>query len=75
MILKIKKQFSDLRKLVLSSGFKYRWGIRIKDFGERVGHINIFGLFFLSWVAGPIIGFGLKMKDAVLSRPIVNGVA
>lgn len=71
MILKIKNFIAELR----SNGFKYRWGIRIKDFGERLGHIRIFGFHFLNWLAGPVVGIGLKIKDSVLCRPIIGKVA
>ena len=43
-------------------GFIYRWGIRIKECGERIGHVKIRGVFIFGWIAGPIITIGLKIK-------------
>jgi len=52
-------------KMIFSKGFIYRWGVRVKDFGERLGHIKVFRIFILSWVARPISNLGLKIKDSV----------
>jgi len=56
---------------MFSTGFKYQWAIRIKDFGERIGHFNVFGFHFLNWLASPIIGLGLRTRDKVLGYTIV----
>jgi hypothetical protein len=53
-----------------SKGFIYRWGMRIKDFGERVGHVNICGVFILGRLSDWIVRKGLAMKESVLSCPI-----
>jgi hypothetical protein len=75
MILRIKNFIAELIKEVNSFGFKYRWGIRIKDFGERLGHIRFFRFHFLNWLAGPVINTGLRIKDSVLYRPVIGKVA
>lgn len=59
----------------ISKGFIYRWGIRIKDFGERVGHIKIRGVFILGWLSIPIVRIGLVVKDSVLGGPISELIA
>ena len=51
---------------IFSKGFIYRTGIRIKNFGERVGHVKIHGVFIFSWLSGWIVNKGLAMKDSVL---------
>ena len=53
---------------MLSKGTIYRWGERIKDFGECVGHVKIFNVFILGWLADPIIAKGKKIRDSVLKR-------
>ena len=70
MFNKLKQRVIELKKLIFSKGFKFRWGVRIKDFGERISHANILGWFFLGWLADPIIAWGLRIKEAVLSTPI-----
>lgn len=55
---------------MFSKGFIYRTGVRIKDFGERVGHIKIRGVFIFGWIADRIIRKGFAMKESVLSCPI-----
>jgi hypothetical protein len=55
---------------LFSKGTVYRTGMRIKDFGERVVHIKIFGCFVFHRLSGWIVGKGLKMKDSVLGCPI-----
>ena len=55
---------------ILSKGFIYRTGVRIKEIGERVGHINILGVFIFNQLSGWIVSKGLAMKDSVLGCPI-----
>ena len=57
---------------MFNKGFIFRWGMRIKDCGERIGHVNIFGIPILGWLADPIISVGLKIKDSVLSYPLID---
>jgi len=54
----------------ISKGFIYRWGMRIKDFGERVGHVKIHSVFILGWLSCLIVPIGLAIKNSVLSCPI-----
>jgi hypothetical protein len=67
IILKIIK---EIIKEINSIGFKYRWGIRIKEIGERIGHIKIRGVFIFNWLAGPVIKAGLKIKNSALGYTI-----
>jgi len=55
---------------IFSKGFVYRWGMRIKDFGERLGHIKIYGVFIFNKLSDSITRKGLAIKDSVLSCPI-----
>jgi len=55
---------------IISKGFIYRWGMRIKDFGERVGHVKIRSVFILGWLADLIVPVGIRIKNSVLSYPI-----
>lgn len=55
---------------IFSKGFIYRWGMRIKDFGERVGHVKIRGVFILGRLSDWITHIGLAIKDSVLSCPV-----
>lgn len=55
--------------MLFSTGFKYRLGVRIKDFGERICHINILG-----WFSSPIIAKGLQIKNSVLDSPVIRKV-
>jgi hypothetical protein len=58
--------------MILSSGFVYRWGVRIKDFGERMAHKKIFGIPALRWCCGPVIALGLALKDSAMNCPVVD---
>jgi len=58
--------------MIFSKGFIYRTGMRIKDFGERVGHVKIGRVFILGWLSGWITSMGLAMKDSVLCCPIAE---
>ena len=57
-------------KAMFSRGTIYRWGQRIKDFGERVGHVKIRGVFIFSRLSGWIVDKGLAIKDSVHGCPI-----
>ena len=47
--------------VIFSNGFVYRWGQRIKEFGERIGCCPVLRLF-----SGPVIGLGLRIRDRAL---------
>ena len=51
--------------MILSEGTVFRNGMRIKDFGERVGHVKVFGKFIFHRLSGWIVGKGLDMKNSV----------
>jgi len=48
--------------MIVSRGCIYRWGVRIKELGERIGHVKVRGCFILDWLAAPIIAIGLSIK-------------
>ena len=54
----------------MSKGSVWRLGQQIKDFGERMGHIRMFGIHFLNWIAGPVISLGLAIRDSVMHCPM-----
>jgi len=56
--------------MIFSKGAIYRLGQRIKDRGERIGHVRMFGIHFLNLVAGPVISLGLAIRGAVANCPI-----
>jgi hypothetical protein len=56
--------------MIFSNGFIYRWGIRTKEFGERVAHKRVLGIPVLRWCCGPVIALGLAVKDLAMSRPV-----
>jgi hypothetical protein len=58
--------------MIFSKGFVYRWGVRIKDFGERMAHKIVLGIPVLRWCCGPVIALGLAIKDSVMNRPIAG---
>ena len=51
-------------------GFIFRTGVRIKDFGERMGHVRIFGFHVFNWFCGLVIRLGLTVRDSVRNCPI-----
>jgi len=55
---------------IISKGFIFRWGMRIKDFGERVGHVKIRRVFVFGWLADLIVPIGLAIKNSVLGCPL-----
>jgi len=61
--------------IFISKGFIYRLGMRIKDFGERVGHVKVCGVFILGWLSAPIARKGLSIEDSVLGSPIYELIA
>lgn len=50
---------------MLSKGCLYRWGQRIKDFGERMACYPVVRLF-----SGPLIHLGYAIKNGVLNRTV-----
>jgi hypothetical protein len=59
-------------KFKFSKGFIFRWGMRIKDFGERMAHKKIFGILVLRWCCDPVIVLGLAIRDSVMDCPIAD---
>jgi len=51
-------------------GFIYRRAIAIKNTGERLAHIKIFGIRPLFWASSPVIMLGLAMRDWISKYPI-----
>jgi hypothetical protein len=55
---------------IFSKGFIYRTGMRIKDIGERVGHVKICGVFIFSRFSKWITLKGLNIKESVSNCPV-----
>ena len=51
-------------------GFIYRRAVGLKDFGERLSHIKVFGIRVFWWPSGLLIGLGLALRDRVFKYPI-----
>lgn len=47
-------------------GFIYRWGIRIKNLGERMAFFLVAGIPVLRWACGPFITLGKWLSYSVL---------
>ena len=54
----------------MKKGSIWRLGQRIKDYGERIGHVRLFSVHFLNCLAGPVINLGLAIKGKVDNCPI-----
>ena len=52
------------------AGFIYRRAVAIKEFGERLAHIRVFGIRPLYWLSGPVIRTGLALREWVSKYPI-----
>jgi hypothetical protein len=50
-------------KMKISKGFIFRWGMRIKDFGERLRHIRIFDIRVFGWCWRSIRNLGYAIRD------------
>ena len=55
---------------MFSSGFVYRLGVGVKEFGERMARIKLFGVPLFRWCCDPFIRRGLAIKDAALKRAV-----
>jgi len=51
-------------------GNVYRFGVAVKEFGERLAHKRILGIPVLRWCCGTVIGLGLAIRDLVIDCPI-----
>lgn len=56
--------------MIMSKGFIYRWGQRIKEFGERMAHVRLFGIPLFRWCSDPVIVLGRRIKNSVLGCPV-----
>jgi hypothetical protein len=65
--LQIKKLYG---RGIMSKGSIYRFGVCVKEFGERIGHVRLFGIHFLNWFAWLVIRLGLAIKDSVRNNSI-----
>ena len=55
---------------IFKTGFAYRTGIRIKEFGERMAHVRVSGIPLFRWCCGPVIGLGLAIKNSARGCPV-----
>ena len=46
--------------MIISKGAAYRFGVRLKERGERMGH---YGIPVLSWIGNLLIRLGLAIRD------------
>jgi hypothetical protein len=51
-------------------GVWYRLGVRIKDFGERMAPVRLFGIPVLRPFSGPVISLGYAVKEWGMAGPI-----
>jgi hypothetical protein len=51
-------------------GFIFRCGQGIKDFGEGMSHVKIFGIPVLRPFCGPVISLGLAIRNGAMKRPV-----
>jgi hypothetical protein len=51
-------------------GFIFRRGIDIKEFGECLAHVKVFGIRPLIWASGLFIGLGLALCDWISKYPV-----
>jgi hypothetical protein len=56
--------------MIISKGFVYRWGQRVKDLGERMAHVRVLGAPVFRWCCGPVISLGRGIKNSALGCPI-----
>ena len=54
----------------MNKGSIYRLGVKIKEFGERMGHTKVFRLPLLSLLCSLVIRFGLAVRDSVRNCPV-----
>ena len=52
-------------KKMFSKGDIYRFGVAVKEFGERMGRLPV-----LRWFCQPVIKRGLAIKESVSGCPI-----
>jgi len=51
-------------------GFIYRFGVSVKEFGERMAHVRVCGVHPFIWCSGPVIGLGLAVVKVASGFPI-----
>ena len=54
------------REGIMKRGFCYRFGVLVKECGERMAHVRVFGIPALRWCCGPVIALGLAIRGAAL---------
>jgi hypothetical protein len=65
-----QKNYGEGIVKIFSKGFIFRTGVRIKDFGERLGHIKIHGVFIFGRLSDYVTRKGLALKESVYGCPI-----
>jgi hypothetical protein len=55
--------------MIFSKGFVYRWGVRIKNFGECMALVKVFGIPILRWCCRPVVDLGLGIRNSVMNSP------
>ena len=54
----------------MSKGQIFRMGVRIKEAGERLGHVRVLGIHVFSWFCGAVVRLGYSISDSVRNCPI-----
>ena len=54
----------------MSKGFIYRFGVAVKEFGERMAHKKVFGIPVLRRCCDRVINLGLAIKESVIDCPM-----
>jgi hypothetical protein len=57
-------------KMILSKGTIHCLGQRVKERGERIGHVSVCGVHIFDWLAGPVIRLGIAIRDSVSNCPV-----
>lgn len=58
--------------MIFGKGFVFRWGQRINDAGERMGHVKVFGIRVFGWLCGPVITLGHRIMGRVLESSTIG---
>jgi hypothetical protein len=55
--------------MFFGNGFMYRFGVSVKEAGERMARMRLFGIPVLRPFCGPVIGLGYAIRERAMSGP------
>jgi hypothetical protein len=55
--------------MFLDNGFVYRFGVSVKEAGERMARIRLFGIPVLRPFSGLVTGLGYAIRERAMSGP------